>query len=201
MKNLRLLLAVLSLLQVSSACYATAVVLVAPLSGANEVPAVPTSGTGFVTVIYDSATHQLSINASFSNLTGTTTASHIHAPAAPGATAGVATTTPTFAGFPLGVFSGTYVNTLDLTLASSYNPSYLNNAINQGSISQAEISLASALITGNAYFNIHTTFAGGGEVRGNLAASVPESGSAALLLLPILLALIGIARGRHRVIR
>jgi hypothetical protein len=67
------------------------------------------------------------IDVSFSGLLGTTTASHIHCctPTPLSGTAGVATTTPTFAGFPLGVTSGTYMNTLDLTLASSYNPAFV----------------------------------------------------------------------------
>ena len=195
----RLLLALLSLTLIARVCHAVPLAFSATLSGANEVPAVSTAGTGFVTVTYDPVTHFLAINASFSNLTGTTTASHIHAPAAPGTNAGVATTTPSFAGFPLGVTSGIYTNTLDLTMASSYNPAFLNNATNLGSVSQAEMTLFSALNNGAAYFNIHTSFAGGGEVRGNLAAVVPESGSAALLMIPTMLGLIGIARGRCRI--
>jgi hypothetical protein len=48
----------------------------------------------------------------------------------------VATTLPTFAGFPLGVTSGTYINTLDLTLASSYNPAFVT--ANGGSMPHAK---------------------------------------------------------------
>lgn len=149
------------------------------LNGANESPAnaSPGFGTGFVN--YDNVLHTLQLQVTFSGLTGTTTASHIHgATAAPFAgTAGVATTTPSFAGFPLGVSSGSYANTLDLTLTSSYNASYIT--ANGGTTASAEAALAAAMAAGKTYFNIHTTTFGGGEIRGFLTA-VPEPSSLAL---------------------
>ena len=92
----------------------------------------------------------------------------------PTCTAGVATTTPDFAGFPIGVTSGTYINTLDLTLSSSYNPSYIT--ANGGTTASAEAALVSAIAAGEAYVNIHTTTFAGGEIRGFLQP-VPEPGS------------------------
>src|SRR5262245_30430678 len=64
-------------------------------------------GTGSGTVAYDDVLHTLGLQVSFSGLvtTGTgTTVSHIHAPTVDPftGTAGVATTTPSFAGFPVG---------------------------------------------------------------------------------------------------
>ncbi len=76
------------------------------------------------------------------------------------------TTTPTFAGFPLGVTSGSYNNTLDLTLASSYNPAYIT--ANGGTTATAEAALAAAIASGRAYLNIHSSVFGGGEIRGFL---------------------------------
>src|SRR5205807_609669 len=118
------------------------------------------------------------------------TASHIHAAtASPGTgTAGVATTTPTFAGFPLGVTSGTYDNTLDLTQLSSYNPAYVT--ANGGTAASAEAALTSSMAAGTSYLNIHTTNLPTGEIRGFLV-SAPEpsslilfaSGAAGLALL------------------
>jgi hypothetical protein len=104
----------------------------------------------------------------FSGLTGNTTASHIHAATAlPGTgTAGVATTTPTFAGFPLGVKAGTCDIVLDMTLASSYNPSYIT--ANGGTPASAEAALFAAIAAGKAYLNIHSSTFGGGEIRGFL---------------------------------
>ena len=112
------------------------------LNGPSESPANTSPGTGTAEVDYNNTAHTLFIGLSFSGLTGTTTASHIHAPTASPftGTAGVATTTPTFAGFPLGVTSGTYTNTLDLTLSSSWNPSYVT--ANGGTTAGAESALA-----------------------------------------------------------
>jgi CHRD domain/PEP-CTERM motif len=152
----------------------------AVLNGSSESPPNASPGTGFADVHYDNLLHTLHVQVSFSGLTGTTTASHIHAPtASPGTgTAGVATTTPTFAGFPLGVTSGSYDNTLDLTQTSSWNSSFIT--ANGGTTSGAESALASALAADEAYLNIHTSTFGGGEIRGFLVL-VPEPSSLALL--------------------
>ncbi|MEO7276164.1 MAG: CHRD domain-containing protein [Vicinamibacterales bacterium] len=162
----------------ASAAQAVPITYKTVLNGTNENPDVLTAGTGTATVIYDSVTHLLSLNVAFSGLTGDTTASHIHCcQADPLLNAGVATTTPTFAGFPLGVKSGTYANVLDLTLASSWNPAFVTA---QGGIGGAEAALAAGLNAGASYLNIHSSFAGGGEIRGQLTA-VPEPASMALL--------------------
>ena len=89
-------------------CDDTVFVFTADLSGANENPPVVSAGTGMVIVTWDTATNLMTVNATFSGLNGNTTASHIHCCAIPPTNAGVATTTPTFPGFPLGVKAGTY---------------------------------------------------------------------------------------------
>jgi len=150
------------------------------LDGPSESPANASPGTGTASVIYNDTAHTLFIDMVFSGLLGTTTASHIHAAtASPGTlTAGVATTTPTFAGFPLGVTSGSYSVTLDMTLASSYNPAYVS--ANGGTPATAEVALASAMAAGKSYLNIHTSVFGGGEIRGFLTP-VPEPTTLALV--------------------
>src|ERR1043165_6669554 len=150
------------------------------LSGPNEFPANSSPGIGFGLVTYDDAAHTLQLQVNFSGLQGTTTASHIHAATtAPFfQNAGVATTTPSFAGFPLGVSSGSFSNTLDLTSASSYNPAFVT--ANGGTPAGAESALASAMAGGQAYWNIHSTFANGGEIRGFLVP-VPEPSTLVLL--------------------
>ena len=141
--------------------------------------ALPSTGTGSGMVNYDSTAHSLQLQANFSGLQGTTTASHIHAPTLVAGTgnAGVATTTPTFALFPLGVTSGSFADTLDLTQASSWNPAYIT--ANGGTTAGAEAAFALAIASGQAYWNIHSTYAGGGEVRGFLTV-VPEPSSLTL---------------------
>jgi len=126
------------------------------------------TGSGFAIVTIDAVAHTMHIHAEFSGLSGNTTASHIHGPTAVAGTgnAGVMTTTPSFVGFPLGVTAGIFDNTLDMTLASSYNPSFLNNATNLGSTANAEASLFQAIASNKAYLNIHSSTFPGGEIRG-----------------------------------
>jgi len=180
-------LPVILLLAVAVPTHAATYTFTVSMNGTNEVPPNASPGTGSALIVYDNVAHTLSLNIVFSNLStvGTgTTASHIHCcTAAPGTgTAGVATTTPTFAGFPLGVTSGTYINTLDLTLASSYNPAFVT--ANGGSIAASEAALIGGAFAGTDYLNIHSSFAPGGEIRGFLT-QVPETSSASLVVVGI----------------
>jgi hypothetical protein len=157
------------------------------LSGPNESPPDNFSpGIGSGTVIYNDLLHTLQLQVNFGGLPGTTTASHIHAATAVPltGTAGVATTTPSFAGFPLGVTSGSFANTLDLTLTLSWNPQFI--AAHNGSIPDSETTLAQAMAGGQAYWNIHSETFPGGEIRGFLVP-IPEPSTylaGALLFIP-----------------
>ena len=151
-------------------------------TGDQESPPTGSPGTGSVSVIYDDVAHTMTYDVFFSQLLAGTTAAHIHVRSdllTPNG--GVATTTPNFPGFPLGVTSGTFANTFDMTLASSYNPAFLNNAVNLGDTSTAEMTLLTALFEGRGYFNIHSTTFPGGEIRANLAL-VPEPSTWMMLL-------------------
>jgi hypothetical protein len=150
----------------------------ANLTGANESPPNASPGSGIAQVDVDDVAHTMHVVVSFSGLSGATTASHIHAATtvAGTGTAGVATTTPTFAGFPLGVTAGAYDATLDLTQASSYNASFVT--AHGGTPAGAEAFLLQSLAAGKAYLNIHSLEYGGGEIRGFLTVtSVPVSQS------------------------
>ena len=93
--------------------------------------------------------------------------------------AGVATQVPSFTGFPTGVTSGTFSQTLDLTLASSWNASFITT--HGGTPASAEAALVGGLAAGEAYFNIHTMQFPGGEIEGFLTP-VPEASSTGLAL-------------------
>jgi len=157
----------------------------ASLDGLSEFPPNGSLGTGTARVSYDDITHTLAIAVDFSGLTGVTTASHIHAPTALSGegTAGVAVTPGTLPGFPAGVTAGSYTAIIDLNLAGSYTATFFNN-VGGGTAAGAEIALAAALADGSAYFNIHSTFAPGGEIRGFLA--VPEPAVAPVFALGLL---------------
>jgi hypothetical protein len=157
---------------VAPAAHSAVVVYGCQLDGYSEFPVNSSLGIGSAEVDIDAAAHTMRVQVSFVGLTGTTTASHIHAATSlPGAgTAGVATTTPTFAGFPLTVTAGAYDNTLVLTSATSYNPSYVTA---NGNVAGAESALLAAIAAGKAYLNVHSTVYPGGEIRGFLVPVNP----------------------------
>ena len=150
------------------------------LSGLNEVPVVVTPGSGFGNMFWDDVAHTATLDIVFQDLIGVTVASHTHSPTpgAPGPNFLVASTTPTYAGFPLGVSSGTYHVVLDLTSATSWNPAFVTA---WGGVTQAEAALFSGLQAGQAYLNVHTDFRPGGEIRGTWAL-VPEPGVWTMLI-------------------
>jgi CHRD domain len=165
----------LVLLTVLAAAYGSAGIITydAALSAANENPATASSGTGFAIVTVNTFLNTMEVNITFSGLTSGDTASHIHCCVPPGGNTGVATTTPTFTGFPSGVTAGSYDNIFDMTMASSYNPAFVT--AQGGSVSDAEAALFAGLAAGDAYLNIHTTNFTGGEIRGLL--TTPEPGT------------------------
>ena len=172
------------------------------LSGANEVPATPSLGTGVVDLDLDTTAQTLAGNIVFSGLTGNTTAAHIHcclpSPFLAGVNVGVATLVPAFPGFPLGVTSGTDNFLLHLDLASSYNPAFVAAAPG-GLLANAEALFIAGLIAGETYLNIHTAAPNGfpgGEIRGFVA--VPEPMSTSLLALGLAAAAF-VSRRRRRI--
>ena len=180
-RHLVLTLVLMLTLLCGNGAQASPITYTAVLSGLAEAPPNASPGTGFATVVFDLLAHTMEVDFSFSGLVGTTTASHIHAATlVPGAgTAGVATQVPRFVGFLTGVTAGSYFHVFDMTLASSFNPSYV--AAHGGTAGSAEAALAQAAFDGKAYLNIHTSFRPGGEIRGFLAP-VPDPGSSLLLL-------------------
>jgi len=169
MKALRLLLGLAILW--ASPVFAAQITFFANLTGPGESPPNTSTGTGFADVIFDSTAETLRVIVSFSGLTTGTTASHIHCCVLPPDAVGVATTVPTFPGFPLGVTSGTYDQTFNLLLPDTYNPAFVT--ANGGTVASAEAALTAGLLSGTTYLNIHTTQFPGGEIRGFLEP-VPE---------------------------
>lgn len=166
----------------------------APLSGLAEVPPNASPGSGTATVTVDDILKTMRVEAVFADLIGTTTVAHIHCCALPVATAGVATTVPTFPGFPVGVTSGSYDSLFDMTLASSFNPAFVT--ANGGTPDSAFTTLLAGLHAGTAYFNVHSSVFPAGELRGNLSP-VDVPAPATLGLLGLALATWAV-RGRRR---
>lgn len=165
----------------ATASHAALISFEAFMDGPSEAPPNASPGTGHATAVYDDVAHTLTVSATFSDLIGATTVAHIHAPtAAPfGSTpVGVAVTPGTLPGFPAGVTGGAYGPVvLDLTLAGTYTGGFL--ALGGGTPAGAEALLISSLMENKAYFNIHSSAFGGGEIRGFF---VPEPGTALALI-------------------
>lgn len=102
----------------------------------NEVPPVESPGGGVATFTFDTATKLFSWTVSYTALTGTVTAAHIHGPAEQGKNAGV-------------VIPFTGVATSPIT----------------GSTTLTEAQIAD-LLAGKWYVNLHTAANPNGEVRG-----------------------------------
>jgi hypothetical protein len=165
---------------------------VTQLNGANENPSHVTPGTGFADVFIDTVAQTMEVDVTFSGLLGGVSASHIHCCIALGGNAGVATTTPTFTGFPSGVTSGTYDHVFDLTQASSYNPAFVTA---EGSLANAEAALLAGLAGDQAYLNIHSAVFPGGEIRGFLVAA-PEPASLPVLVVLLVVGAVVVRRRR-----
>jgi hypothetical protein len=157
----------------ASASLASAQTFVFPLSGAQEVPAVTTTGTGNGTVTLSGSPGAYIINytVTYSNLQGPIVnppGAHIHNAAA-GANGGVVHNLDGIAA-AVGTTSGTFVG--DWRFDDTTQP--LTNA------------LVNELLAGRLYFNLHTSFMTSGEIRGQI---VPEPTALAALAAPALLML------------
>ena len=95
----------------------------------------------------------------------------------------------------MGVTSGSYMITLDLTSTSTYTSGFLGGS-SPADPTGAEARLLQGILDGKAYFNIHTNLFPGGEIRGFLAP-VPEPGTILLTGLGFL-GLLGMRRLRAR---
>jgi hypothetical protein len=170
--------------------------------GASENPVNGSPATGTGSAAYDDVAHTLTLIANVTGLQGTVTQAHFHGPtatsglpdnnpvgetrqqaAAAVANVGIAVGNPSLLNFPTGGNSVTYNQVIDLTLASTYNNTFLMN--NGGTTAGAEAAFVGLLASGRTYWNIHTGPAGtgfpGGEVRG-FPFLVPEPATMGLAL-------------------
>jgi hypothetical protein len=171
-------------------------VYTAVLSGAAEEPPNASPATGTATVTIDTDNFTMRVQETFSGLVAPNTASHIHCCTGTPfeGLAPVATTVPTFTGFPAGVTSGAYDHTFDMTNPSSYNAAFVTD--HGGNASGAFAALVAGLDSGSAYANIHSSVYPAGEIRGFLTL-VPEPESYAMLLAG--LGIISILARRRRI--
>lgn len=130
--------AALSLSAVGARAATNAVTLGAKLSGASEVPANASTGSGSLEATLDAQTNVLTWTIAYTGMTGAVKAGHFHGPAAAGANAGVA----------LGLTGG-----LESPIKGSTT------------LTAAQ---AADLVAGKWYVNLHTAANPSGEVRGQV---------------------------------
>jgi MYXO-CTERM domain-containing protein len=144
-------LCAMALTTLSGAASAALLLFTGTLEGTQEAPPNASPGTGAVSLSIDDATFIWTLTGSYSGLTGTTTASHIHGPA------------------DVGVIAGVVVG---LTHTGGSNGSLSGG----GTFLPAQFA---ELQAGRYYVNVHTTLFPGGEVRAQLT-QVPEPAAAGL---------------------
>lgn len=192
-KTLNVVALIFGVLMFCGVAKADQLVFTTTLTGAQEVPPTGSPGIGSALLTIDTVTNLMTVNVAFAGLVSPTTIAHIHCCAPPGGIAIPATTVPTFPGFPTGVTTGVFLQTFDLTLASSFNPAFIT--ANGGTVASARAAFIAGLLNGQAYFNIHTVQFPSGEIRGQLQA-VPEPATL-LLFTSGVVGAIGVLRKRR----
>ena len=146
------------------------------LLGTNESPPNASPAKGFVTISFNSISHNLNVMLNWSGLVGgNPTAAHIHCCVAPGSNIGVAVG---LTGFPA-TTSGSYSGNFDLTNPAVYTTAFRTN-FGGGTAAGAETALINGLNAGNAFANIHNAQYPGGEIRANVTVT-PEPSSVLLM--------------------
>jgi CHRD domain len=125
-------------LAMTPAALADSVKFKAALKSSDEVPPNQSKGSGSLDATYDTASKQLTYNATYSGLTGPATMAHFHGPADPGKNAPIVVPVQGSAASPI-------KGTATLTDAQ-----------------------AADLMAGKWYFNVHTDANKGGEIRGQV---------------------------------
>jgi hypothetical protein len=146
-------------------------------SGPSESPPNASPGNSLVTLEITGT--NLLVDMPFSDLSGTTSAAHIHCCTADAFTGTAGIALP-FSDFPTGVKSGDYSRSIPLYENASYSPAFLQ--AHGGTAQGAASALVDAMNAHEAYVNVHTSAFPNGEIRGFVVtAAIPEPSEWAML--------------------
>ena len=168
MKSLFLVCAVTAAMTFAAPSRAALIDFHADLFGSNEVPPNASRATGVANFTLDTAAGTLSVIEGFAGLSSLATGAHIHCCTGPGSNAPIVLPFSSADSFPFGVTGGSFVHTYDLSTSLT-------------GISEA--AFVAALEAGQAYANIHTANFPGGEIRGQILPTVPETSRWAMMIL------------------
>jgi len=159
----------------SSAAFAQTDSYRSTMSGPSEATPNSSPGAGIASIVLDQWSILLQVNVPFIDLTSNTVAAHLHCcTALP--LIGNSPVAIAFTDFPLGVRSGLYQRTFDLSNPSTYSAAFLTAS--GGTAESARTVLLAGLADFKSYLNIHTSAYPGGEIRGfNVPLPVPEPSS------------------------
>ncbi|CAG4903491.1 CHRD domain-containing protein [Paraburkholderia gardini] len=132
----------LALMGTLSLAQAAPVSFTVPLTGAQQVPPVQTSGTGSADLTYDPSTRVVTWNISFSGLSSQATMAHFHGPAPAGKNAGV-----------------------KVWLSRKGSMEMTSPISGQATLSPDDVKMFEA---GDMYINVHTKNNPNGEIRGQV---------------------------------
>lgn len=124
-----------------TAAMAAPMTLSVPLTGAEEVPAVTSSGSGTAKLTYDASSRKLEWSVSYSGLSTPATMAHIHGPAGKGKNAGVEV----------------WLSKKGEPVSSPFSGS--------ATLTEAQ---AKQFMAGETYVNVHTKEHPAGEIRGQI---------------------------------
>ncbi|WP_445192376.1 CHRD domain-containing protein [Sphingomonas sp. Tas61C01] len=145
------------------------------MQGINENPPVASAGLGLGQLVLSDDMNSFSVTITYSGLSSTAVAGHVHCCAPIGSNASVAI------GFTVpGGVAGTIMGTYNLLDMSIYNGAFLTASGGTGA--GARMAFITGLNGGLAYLNIHTAVNPGGEIRGQLGV-VPEPATWAMMIL------------------
>lgn len=119
--------------------------LTANASGANESPTNSSTATGTLTGTYNKVTKKLTYTIAWTGLAATSSALHFHGPALPGTNASP-------------------VITLTIT-----TPGTTGGAMGEATLTEAQ---EADMLAGKWYWNVHNSTYPGGEIRGQVAATL-----------------------------